>query len=359
MSELKKTPFHGFQAASGARMVPFAGYEMAVQFAGVMAEHGAVREAVGLFDVSHMGEVVFEGPGALGAVQHLITNDASRLSEGRALYTVMCNGEGGVIDDLIVYRDSGEKFFCVINASRRVADLAHMRAVVDDFDCSLTDESDHWGLLALQGPRAAEHLSEFTDLPLTEMKAFDHRIGEVAGVAGVRVARTGYTGEDGFEIYVRAASGEALWKTLVDDRVTLCGLGARDTLRLEMKFPLYGNDLDLEHNPLEAGLGWTVKLNKEAFIGKEALAAVKADGPARKWVGFRMEGRGIPRQGYPIKTTSGDGVVTSGTHSPSLGAPIGVGYVPASDASIGTEIEIEIRGKSVPARIVKTPFLER
>lgn len=361
MTELARTPFYERQAAAGARFVPFAGYEMAVQVSGVKAEHLAVRNEVGLFDVSHMGEVVIEGPGATAALQTLITNDVEKIADGRALYSVMCQEDGGIVDDLIVYRESPTRFFLVINASRRRDDIAHMQRVLADHDCSLDDQSEQWALLALQGPEAGAVLAGITELDLASLKAFHFIDGEVGGCSGVRVARTGYTGEDGFELYCPTDRAVALWDALFEARPTLtvCGLGARDTLRLEMKFPLYGNDLDLAHNPYEAGLGWVVKLDKGDFVGRAALEAVKRAGPARKWVGFAMEGRGIPRQGYPIRVDDATGVVTSGTHSPTLGAPIGAGYVPTEHSAVGTAIEIEIRGKAVPARIVKTPFISR
>lgn len=358
MNELKKTPFHSVAVELGARMVPFAGYEMPVQFEGVIAEHHAVRNSTGLFDVSHMGEVVIEGREALVALQMLMTHDLSRLEDGRASYTLMCAEDGGIIDDLIVYRDSDSRYLLVINAARREEDLAHMQNVIADYDCQLIDESERWGLLSIQGPLAVEALSRLTDEFPGDMAPFDHCIGRVAGVSGVRIARTGYTGEVGFELFVPATEGIAVWSALLagQSNVNPCGLGARDTLRLEMKYPLYGNDIDLEHTPLEAGLGWAVKFGKSDFIGKQALVESKAAGIRRKWVGFSMEGRGIPRTGYTIKSPNGSGLVTSGTHSPSLGKPIGVGYVIASDASAGTELEIEIRGRSVGARVVKTPF---
>ncbi len=361
MTELKRTPFYQRHSALGARFVPFAGYEMAVQVSGVVAEHTAVRTEVGLFDVSHMGEVVIAGAEATAALQALITNDVEKLVAGQALYSVMCRDDGGIIDDLIVYRESESRYFLVINASRRDEDIAHMKAVLSGKDCTIDDQSEDWALLALQGPKAERVLAKLTEIDLAGLESFHFSDGEVGGCSGVRVARTGYTGEDGFELYCPAAQSVALWDALfrAEPTLTVCGLGARDTLRLEMKFPLYGNDLDLDHNPYEAGLGWVVKLAKGDFIGRAALEVVKKDGPKRKWVGFAMEGRGIPRQGYPIHVGDGAGVVTSGTHSPTLGAPIGAGYVPTEHSKVDTEIEVEIRGKRVPARIVKTPFIPR
>lgn len=361
VNALNKTPFFAQQESLGGRFVPFAGFEMPVQFAGVVDEHRAVRSRCGIFDVSHMGEVVIEGPQAMDAVQMLITNDAGRIQDGQALYTVMCRADGGIVDDLIVYRDSETRFFLVINAACRSDDVEHMRTVMGSFDCAIDDQSDRWCLLALQGPHSAEILSRVTDLTLGDLKPFHFVEGTVGGVESVRVSRTGYTGEDGFELYCPWETGPQLWSALFEAEPELspCGLGARDTLRLEMKYPLYGNDIDLERNPYEAGLGWTVRLAKSDFVGRDALERVKADGPSQRWIGFRMEGRGIPRSGYPIRVGELSGVVTSGTHSPSLEVPIGVGYVPSSLAAVNQVIAIEIRGKEIPARIVKTPFLER
>lgn len=368
MTELKRTPLYAVQAENGGKFVPFAGWEMPVQFSGLMAEHQAVRTQVGLFDVSHMGEIIIEGPQAFDAVQFLITNDVAKLSDGKALYTVMCVENGGIVDDLIVYRENTQRFFICVNASRRADDFAHMRAVCKRFDCTVTDVSDEYAQLALQGPHAAALLAELVDASVqakvAAMEAFSWLDAPVAGLSWVRIARTGYTGEHGYELYARSSEGDALWRAImrVGDKhgLLLCGLGCRDTLRLEMKYPLYGNDIDLEHNPLEAGLGWVVKFAKGDFVGKAALEAVKAQGVARKWVGFKMLDRGIPRHGYPIAVDGQEvGVVTSGTHSPSLGEPIGTGYVPAHLAALGSRFDVVIRNKAVLAEVVKTPFLVR
>lgn len=337
---------------------------MPVQFTSLMAEHHAVRQRVGLFDVSHMGEVVVQGPGAFDALQWIVTNDLAKLRDGTALYTVMCVESGGVVDDLIVYREAADRYFLCINASRRAEDVAHLQAQAERFDCTVTDVSDEWAQLALQGPRADDVLASLTSHDVRGMAPFTWADATVGGVAGVRIARTGYTGEPGFELYCRPAGAEQLFLAIeqagAPHELALCGLGARDTLRLEMKYPLYGNDIDLEHDPIEAGLGWVVKLDKGSFLGSAALQRVKEQGPARKWVGFKMRDRGIPRHGYPIRAGGRDvGVVTSGTHSPSLNEPIGAGYVIAELASPGSTFDVIIRDKAIAAEVVKTPFYKR
>ncbi len=364
MSQLRYTPFHSLQAERGGRFVPFAGFELPVQFNGLIFEHTAVRERAGLFDVSHMGEVIIEGPEALAAVQWLITNDAAKLTPGKALYTVMCRAHGGIVDDLIVYRQANNSFFLCVNGARHDVDWTHIASECARFDCRATDVSDDWAQLALQGPRADAIIGCLCNLDVASMPPFTFADTVVAGVADVRVARTGYTGESGVELYVKNAGAVEIWRAIeeagADEGLALCGLGARDTLRLEAKFPLYGNDIDEEHEPIEAGLGWVVKMKKGDFLGREKIAAVKAAGPKRRWVGFDMEGRGIPRQGYPIAIGGeGVGLVTSGTHSPTLGRPIGCGYVPTESAAVGTAIDIIIRGKPVSARVAETPFYKR
>jgi aminomethyltransferase len=364
MTDLRHTPFHAQHSDLGARFVPFAGYELPVQFAGVVAEHEAVRDRAGVFDVSHMGEILVEGPQALAAVQWIVTNDLSRLEDGRALYTVMCRAHGGIVDDLIVYRLAADRYFLCINGARRDADRMHITSEAERFDCRVTDVSDDWAQLAVQGPRADAIVGQLTSHDLAGMAPFTFADVEVGGVSGVRLARTGYTGESGCELYVKNDGAADLWHALmeagVEHGLSACGLGARDTLRLEMKYPLYGNDIDEEHNPIEAGLGWVVKLKKGSFLGRDTLREQKRQGPARRWVGFKMLQRGIPRQGYPILVAGHEvGVVTSGTHSPSLGEPIGCGYVPAAAAAVGTEIEVVIRDRPVAARVVETPFYKR
>ena len=363
MTEMRRTPLYEVQAEQGGKFVPFAGYDMAVTFAGLMSEHAAVRERVGLFDVSHMGELVVEGPQALDALQTIVTNDVSKLVDGKAQYTVMCLENGGIVDDLIVYREAADRYFICVNASRRAADFQHMRQHAARFRCKVTDVSDSYAQIAVQGPKAALVLGSITSAHIQDMLSFTWVDVQVAGIPNVRVARTGYTGEHGYELYCPSADAPDLWRALFKagepHGIAACGLGARDTLRLEMKYPLYGNDIDLQHNPLEAGLGWVVKLQKGEFIGRAALQAIKTAGPQRAWVGLTMEGRGIPRPGYAIAVDGNSvGVVTSGTHSPTLGAPIGVGYLPAALSKIDTPVQIIIRDKPVAARVSATPFIQ-
>ena len=358
-----RTPLYDVQKERGARFVPFAGWEMPVQFGGVIQEHMAVRERVGLFDVSHMGEFVVEGPGAFEGLQYAVTNGLNKLVPGRAKYTVMCTAEGGIVDDLIVYRESEQRFLLVVNAARIADDFAHLEGVLAPYECRLSDRSADYALMALQGPKAFEVLAQVSDLSMASAPPFSFVDGLVAGCAGVRVARTGYTGEEGVEIYCAPAQAEPIWCALEEAgrarELALCGLGARDTLRLEMKYPLYGNDIDLGTNPLEAGLGWVVKFKQGDFLGRDRLLQVKEKGPERKWVGFKMLGRGIPRPGYPLRVGEEEvGKVTSGTHSPCLREGIGVGYVPTAHAAPGTELEVMVRDKAVGAVVCETPFYQ-
>lgn len=364
MTELKRTALYDIHAARGARFVSFAGFEMPVQYAGVIAEHTAVRENVGLFDVSHMGEVIVEGCDALVGLQRIVTNDLSKLQDGDALYTVMCHEDGGIVDDLIVYRESAERYFICVNASRREDDYNHMLENLHGLDCAAMDVSEDYAQIALQGPKAAQVLAAVSDIDLAAMKSFSWVDTAVGGIENVRVACTGYTGESGVEFYLAPSSARALWQALEAageaHGIASCGLGARDTLRLEMKYALYGNDIDEKTNPYEAGLGWVVKLKKGEFCGSSALADIKARGPKMKLVGFKMKSRGIPRPGYDVQFQGNVvGRVTSGTHSPSLGEAIGLAYVPAEMARVGSEFEILIRTKTVAAVVVKTPFYKR
>lgn len=356
---LKKTPLHAEHVALGAKLVPFAGYEMPVQYpTGITAEHRLVRESVGLFDVSHMGEVEIRGPQALELVQRLTVNDASALAVGQAQYSALCRESGGIIDDLLVYRFA-DRFMLVINASNRAKDVAWMEEHARGFDAELEDRSDDVALIAVQGPKAAKALSPLTDQNLDEIGYYRFAEGKVAGTRAL-VSRTGYTGEDGFELYVEAGDARPIWRTLLEqggDDIGPAGLGARDSLRLEMGYALYGNDLDEEHTPLESGLGWIVKLQKGDFLGREALVTQKETGVARRLVGFRLTERGFPRPGYEIAHGDGAvGVVTSGVLSPSLGFGVGMGYVPASLAAGGTEIGVRIRNKTIPAIVERPPF---
>jgi aminomethyltransferase len=360
-----KTPLHDEHRALGARLVPFAGYEMPIQYKGIVEEHRAVRERAGLFDVSHMGELELEGPGALETVNGLVTNDLERVSDGQAMYTCSCNERGTILDDLIVYRRSPESVLVVCNASNH----EKMRGVFEkgaSGRCRFRDASAETSLLALQGPRALEVLSAAgaeLDVP-RELPGFRFRDSKVGGVT-CTIARTGYTGEDGVELFVPNAGAVPLFRALVEAGRTFglepIGLGARDTLRLEARLALYGNDIDETTDPIEAGLGWTVKLDKPAFVGREAIARVKAAGPSRKLVGFEMLGRGIARHDYPLLDSNGArvGVCTSGSPSPTLGKNIGLGYVPVVLAAEGTTIAVDCRGKAVEAVVVPTPFYRR
>jgi aminomethyltransferase len=343
-------------------MVPFAGFSMPVQYTGLVDEHKAVRSAAGLFDVSHMGELEFEGTGSLQTIDELITNDASKLVDGQALYTCACNESGTILDDLIVYRRSQNRWLVVCNASNRAKISAHFKAHARG--CSFEDASDRTALIALQGPRALEIAGLVGGEKLAALKSFHFADGELGGVR-CTASRTGYTGEDGLEIFTAWADAPKLWRALMDKGAPLglrpAGLGARDTLRLEARLSLYGNDIDETTNPLEAGLGWVVKLDKPAFLGKDALVKIKAAPMPRKLVGFEVTGRGIARHGYPLCDTSGKavGITTSGSPAPSLGKNIGLGYLPTEMTAIGTRFAVDCRGKSAEAVVVKTPFYKR
>ena len=360
-SPLKRTPLHDQHVALGAKMVPFAGYEMPVQYpTGITAEHKAVRERCGLFDVSHMGEFLVRGPGAVAFVNAVTTNDVARLAVGQVQYSALLNARGTFEDDCLVYREA-DGIMLVVNASNAAKDLAHIAPVAAGFDCTLTDASDAVALLALQGPLAPAVLQPLTDVDLSAIAYYHFAVGTVAGVGGVCVSRTGYTGEDGFELYFPPRDGAAVWAALTADaRVTPAGLGCRDSLRLEMGMALYGNDIDDTVTPYEANLGWIVKLAKGDFTGRDALVAQKAAGIPRRLVGFTMAERAIPRHGYPVWCDGApSGVVCSGTMSPSLGIPVGTCYLPAASAVEGKAFEVEIRGKRVAATVVKPPFYTR
>ena len=344
---LLQTPLHDHHVALGARMVPFAGWEMPVQYEGVIQEHRAVRTDAGVFDVSHMGEIEVEGPKARDLLQGLLSNDVDRLEPGQAQYTLLTNETGGIIDDLIVYRLERCRYLLVVNASNREADYAWIKErEVSGSD--VRDVSDEYALLAVQGPNAIAKLG----LPPAPAFTFDE-----AAIDGIEVMvnRTGYTGEDGCELLCMADDAVALWDAVLARGVTPCGLGARDTLRLEACFPLHGNDISPEHDPISAGLGWTCALDKE-FTGVEVLRKIKAAGPEWKLVAFVMEEKAVPRQGMPIE---GGGVVTSGSHSPMLDIGIGMGYVQSPQAAPETELTIDVRGKPRLARIVKKPIYKR
>src|SRR5687767_3323457 len=344
---LLRTPLYERHVALGARMVPFAGYEMPVQYEGVIPEHRAVRTDAGAFDVSHMGEIHVDGPTAQEFLQAVLSNDIDRLEDGRAQYTLLTNDAGGIVDDLIAYRLGHGQFYLVVNASNRAAVYGWLKER-EPRGCEVRDASDEYGLVAVQGPRALERLG------LPEAPAFTHAMGEVDGVE-VMVARTGYTGEQGVELCCAEDDTPALWDAILERGVTPCGLGARDTLRLEVCYPLHGNDITPETDAIAAGLGWACALDTD-FTGVEGLRRVKAHGPKRRLVAFVMEEKAIPRQGMPI---ADGGEVTSGTHSPSLDVGIGMGYVPAARAEAGTELEIDVRGKPRRARIVQKPIYRK
>ena len=359
---LKQTPLNTAHRALGAKMVPFGGWDMPVQYRGILEEHRAVRSAAGLFDVSHMGEVEFRGAGALAALQRLTSNDAARLQKGQVQYSALTTEAGTFVDDLTVYRLSDDHYMVTLNASNIQKDVDWIR-VHSGGKAEIHDVSDETALISVQGPRAVEILQRLTSVDLPAVPYYWFTTGQVVGQRAM-LSRTGYTGEDGFEVYVSPQHARALWEALLEEGIPLgllpCGLGARDTLRLEAKMALHGNDIDDAHTVLEADLGWIVKLEKGEFIGREALAKQKAEGVARKLVGFEMIGRGIARAHYPIlKGGVRIGEATSGGPSPWLSKNIGLGYVAIAHAAVGTELEILIRDQPVAARIVKTPFYKR
>lgn len=354
---LKRTPFHDHHVALGAKLVPFAGYEMPVQYpTGITAEHKAVRGGCGVFDVSHMGEFIVTGPDAVAFVNFVTTNDVAALAVGQAHYSTITRDDGTIVDDCLVYRYA-DRVMMVVNGSNKDKDWAHVMQHASRFDVQVADRTEAIALLAVQGPQAAAILQGLTATDLSTIRYYHFAEGEVAGIAGT-ISRTGYTGEDGFELYFDAAHASRMWEALLaTGRITPCGLGCRDTLRLEMGMALYGNDIDDTTTPLEAGLQWLVKLKKGEFVGREALAAQKERGLPRRLVGFTTTERSFPRHGYPVfYQGQPSGVVCSGTMSPSLEIPIGTCYLPLATVPEGTEFEIEIRGKRVPARVVKTPF---
>jgi aminomethyltransferase len=344
---LRRTSLHERHVAAGARMVPFAGWEMPVQYEGVIPEHVAVRTAAGAFDVSHMGQLHVEGPAAAAFLQSMVSNDVDRIGDGEAQYTLLTNESGGIVDDLIVYRMAHGHYLLVVNAGNREAAYSWLKER-EIRGTEVRDASDEYALVAVQGPTSLELLG------LGEAPAFTHAMGEVDGVE-VMVCRTGYTGEQGVELLCPSEDGPALWDAVLGRGVVPCGLGARDTLRLEVCYPLHGNDITTETDAISAGLGWTCALDTE-FTGAGALRRIKETGPERRLVAFVMEEKAIPRQGMPI---AGGGEVTSGTHSPSLDVGIGMGYVPSGRAEVGSELEIDVRGNSRRARVVKKPIYRK
>jgi len=356
---LKRTPLRDVHVKAGARMVSFGGWEMPVQYTGIVDEHRAVRRAVGLFDISHMGEFELEGPDALAIVQRLSTNDAASLAVGQVQYSLLCSPEGGIVDDLTLYRLQDDRFMLTVNAGNIDKDwrwvTEHGRG-----EARWRNVSDETALLAVQGPKAEGLVQRLADTDVTRVLYYHVTRGAVGGVPAL-ISRTGYTGEDGFELYIPASRAEHLWHALLEagrgDGIQPIGLGARDTLRLEMKFALYGNDIDETTNPLEAGLGWVVKPAKGDFIGRPAIEEVRARGVARKLVGFEMVEPSVPRHGYRLlKDGEPVGVVTSGSFGPAVLRYIGMGYVPAALSAIGSALDVEVRGRAQRARVVRTPF---
>ncbi len=353
---LRRTPLYEAHRAAGAKLVDFAGWEMPVQYEGVRAEHLAVRRGCGVFDVSHMGEIETEGPQALELLQRLLSNDVAKLEVGGAQYSVLCRPDGGVLDALFTYRLAGDRYLTVTNASNHEADLAWFRDHAGDLDAEVRDRLDDYAMLAVQGPRAREIVSRLAD---AELPPRMHTATVALGGAEALVCGTGYTGEDGMEVMLEPGGAPALWDALLEAGATPAGLGARDTLRLEVCFHLYGNDLSTERNPIEAGLGWCCK-EQTGFIGADAVAAAREAGTAEKLAPFALTGPGIPRQGNPVLADSEPaGTVTSGTLSPCLETGIGMAYVRADLAEPGTEVEIDVRGKRRAARIESRPLLSR
>ncbi len=362
----KKTPLYGEHQRLGAKLIDFGGWMMPVNYPpGILEEHKATRSAVGVFDVCHMGEIHFRGKRAAEAVQRLVTNKVGALLDGGAMYAVACHESGGIVDDLIVYRVAAEHFLIVVNASNIDKDFSHFSSNVGSW-CEIKNESDATALIAFQGPKAASALAGLTKSDLASLRSFRFLPNrQVAGLPAW-IARTGYTGEDGFEIFTPAEHAVAMWNALLDAAASAggkpVGLGARDTLRLEARLSLYGNDLSDTTTPLEAGLGWVVKLDAGDFIGKAALVRQREAGLARKLVGFEMRERGIPRHGYPVKdaqTGATLGEVSSGGVGPTVGKNIGMGYVPAAHAEPGSRLVIDCRGKPALAEVIKGPFYRR
>jgi glycine cleavage system T protein (aminomethyltransferase) len=351
--DLRRTPLYEQHFDLGAKIVPFAGWEMPVQYEGIREEHSAVRTHAGMFDVSHMGEVEVEGPGALAFLQRVLSNDIAAIALGVAQYSCLCVEDGGVLDDLIVYRLGGDRYLIVTNSANHDADLAWLGRWSRSFDVAVRDVADRYAMLAVQGPHARQIAIRALGIELpARMRVTTARIGNRPAL----VCGTGYTGEDGVELLIDPEIAPAIWAELLDAGVVPCGLGARDTLRLEAGFHLHGNDLTPERNPIEAGLGWCCK-EATGFVGSEAIARVRATGPAEKLAPFEIEGAGIPRQGNPVLAAGEPiGVVTSGTFSPSLERGIGMAYVRADLAEPGTEVEIDVRGKHRPARIASKPL---
>ena len=359
---MKKTALYDTHVALGAKIVPFAGFEMPVQYSGINEEHFVVREKVGMFDVSHMGQFFVEGEKAKDLLQFVTTNDINALEDGKAQYTCLPNGNGGIVDDLIVYKMNDEKYFVVVNASNIDKDWDHISKYNKDFGAKLTNSSDEMSLIALQGPLALATLQKLTDTKLEDIPYYHFATGTVDGFQDVIISNTGYTGSGGFELYFKNEDAAKIWNSILkageEFGILPCGLASRDTLRLEKGFALYGNDIDDTTSPLEAGLGWITKLDTE-FVDKERIAKLKEEGISKKLVGFEMQEKAIPRHDYEVVDAEGNtiGKVTSGTMSPMKKIGIGMAYIDKPHFKLGTEIFIKIRNKNVPAKVVKMPFV--
>ncbi len=359
---MKTTILNKLHKSLGAKMLPFAGFEMPIQYEGVNAEHETVRTAVGVFDVSHMGNFFVEGPQALDFLQYITSNDVAKLSPGKIQYSCFPNGKGGIVDDLLVYNLAENKYMLVVNGANLEKDWNWVQKLSDEFDVKLQDLSDQYSILAVQGPKAPDVMQKLTDTDLKNLKYYTWTKTKLAGFDDILVSATGYTGEKGYEIYVKNDKAEAIWNALFEagkeEGIKPIGLGARDTLRLEKGYCLYGNDIDDTTSPIEAGLGWITKFTKE-FIDVDLLKRQKEEGTTRKLVAFKLTEKGIARHGYDIVDENGDkiGFVTSGTMSPTLKEAIGMGYVPKEKSKIGSQIFIQIRKKQIPAEVVKLPFV--
>lgn len=359
---MKRTPFFSIHQKYGAKIVPFGGFEMPVQYAGIMEEHKTVRNSVGVFDVSHMGEFFAKGANALSFLQKITVNDVSKLQPGKAQYSAMCYNDGGIVDDLLIYMRAENDYMIVVNASNIDKDFAWMKQHCPA-DVKFENKSDEVALLAIQGPKSLDTLKKLTSVNLSAIEYYHFVQGKLAGI-DMTISRTGYTGELGFEIYFDASHAEKIWNAIFEAGkefgITPIGLGARDTLRLEMGYCLYGNDIDQTTNPLEAGLGWITKLQKNDFIAKNVLDKVKANGIKRKLVGMTLKEKAVPRHGYPIVVNGTNvGTVTSGTFAPSLEKGIAMGYVSTNYAAMGSTVTIDIRGKLMDATVVALPFLKK
>ena len=368
---MKTTPLTSVHRELGAKMADFAGFEMPISYSGLKEEHFAVRERAGMFDVSHMGEFIVRGPGATELLQYVTSNDLTKIESGQAQYSCLPNGKGGIVDDLLIYQlpeggmmqGDGPAYMLVVNAGNIQKDWDWISSHNAQFGAEMIDISAQTALLAVQGPAAADILQPLTDEPLADIPYYRFVRGTFAGLTNVLIAATGYTGSGGFELYFEASEAAAVWDAIMevgkDKGLLPAGLGARDTLRLEKGYCLYGNDIDDTTSPLCAGLGWITKFKKGDFIGRDLMLAEKEAGLSRRLVGFTLEGRRVPRHGYPILNTAGEriGEVTSGTHSPSLDYPIGMGYVTYDYRQPDTEIQIDLGRKQLPAKVVKIPFL--